>query len=322
MVLTHHRPDGDALGAVAATKRVIQAAGRQATGFVYEDVSPRYRFIDEVGRFEKWQPGPAADIDARFDGIVILDTCSWPQLEPVADYLRASRLPKIVVDHHATRDNLSVNSSENFYAIDATAASASVLVFEWFQTLGWPIDCGAAEAIFTGMAADTGWFRFSNTDGRTLRAAATLVEHCNLRADILYAKLNASHSPARLALMHEMLGTLEFHADGQVALIELTKDMFDRAGASPADAEELVNEPMATRTVITTVLLTDMGDGVVRLNFRSKSPELVGRDIDVAAVARTFGGGGHHRAAGARVTGSLPEVRPQVLAAILSAVQA
>lgn len=321
MVLTHHRPDGDALGSVAAVKRVLQASGRQASGFVYERVSPRYRFVEQTGGFEQWRPDGSADIDARFDGIVIVDTCSWGQLEPVADYLKASKLPKVIVDHHATRDNLSANGTDDLYAIDETSASACGLVYEWCEAMAWPIDSGAGEALFTGMAADTGWFRFSNTDGRTLRAAADLVERCQLRPDLLHAKLNASHAPARLGLMHDMLGTLQFHAGGRVATIELTREMFDRTGAGPGDAEELVNEPMATISVFATVLLTDMGDGVVRLNFRSKSPELIGQEIDVAAVARQFGGGGHHRAAGARVPGTLPQVRQKVLDALLAAVE-
>lgn len=320
MILSHDRPDGDALGAMAAMKRVLHATSRQAAAFISDDVPARYEFIHTVGQFERWQPDQPADIDSRFDGILILDTCSWPQLESVADYLRASELPKVVIDHHPTRDTLSVNGTQDVYAIDDTSASACGLVFEWCELMGWPIDRAAGEALFTGMAADTGWFRFSNTDGRTLRAAASLVERSGLRADLLYAKLNASHSPARLGLLCQALSTLEFHAGGAVAVMKLTREMFEKAGARPEDAEELVNEPMNARSVWTTVLLTDMGDGLVRVNFRSKSPELIGRNIDVSAIARHFGGGGHHRAAGARIPGALADVRSQVIAALVAAV--
>lgn len=321
MVLTHHRPDADALGAIAGCKRILRGMSRDATAFIYEPVPPRYAFIEAIGGFEQWQHDDVATIDSRFDGILLLDTCSWSQLEPVAEYLRASRLPKVIVDHHATRDNLTVRGTDDYYAIDATSASACGLVFEWCEAMGWPIDSGTGEAIFAGITADTGWFRFSNTDGRTLRAAAALIENCRLYPDIIYAKLNASHSPARLRLMCQMLGSLRFLADGAVAVMELTREMFEQAGALPNDAEELVNEPMAVGPVIVTVLLTDMGEGLVRLNFRSKSPELVGRDIDVSAIARQFGGGGHHRAAGGRVPGRLAEVRDKVLAAVLAAVK-
>lgn len=317
MILTHHRPDADALGSSAAMRRVIEAGGRQATAFIYEDVPPRYAFIETIGGFEPWPDGlDAGEIDARFDGILILDTCSWTQLEPAAAFLRASRLPKVVLDHHATRDDLTVSNTDDEYAIDPAAASACNLVHEWCDVMGWHVDAGAGEALFAGITADTGWFRFSNTDARTLRAGADLIERCGLRPDIIYARLNASHAPARLRLMCHMLGTLRLAANGAVAVVELTREMFERAGAQPADAEDLVNVPMETGSVMATALLTDMGDGVVRMNLRSKSPELIGREIDVSAVARRFGGGGHRRAAGARQAGALPQVREQVVHAL------
>jgi bifunctional oligoribonuclease and PAP phosphatase NrnA len=321
MVLTHQRPDADAIGAAAACSRVLRAIGRDATAFIYEPVPPRYKFIDVIGGLRLWRSEDVRDLDSRFDGVLIVDTCSWSQLEPAAAFLKTSRLPKVVLDHHATHDQLTVNSTDDYYATDVTSASACGLVFEWCQAMGWPIDTGAGEAIFAGMAADTGWFRFSNTDGRTLRAAAALLDNCRLRPDILYAYLNASHSPARLRLTCEMLGTLRFQLDGAVAVVELTREMFEKAGASPNDAEELVNVPMEAGPVIVTVLMTDMGEGAVRANFRSKSPELCGRDIDVSAIARQFGGGGHRRAAGARIAGRLPEVRDQVVSAVLAALR-
>ncbi len=321
MILTHARPDADALGSSAAMRRVLSARGTEPTAFVYEPISPRYRFLEPAGAFQLWAAGAATLIDARFDGIVILDTCSWSQLEPVADYLRASRLPKIILDHHATRDDLSAAGTDDYYAIDTASASASGLVYEWCATMGWPLDAAAGEAVFAGITADTGWFRFSNTDARTLRAAAALIESCDLRPDIIYARLNGSHSPARLKLLCLMLGTLQYFQEGKVAVVELTREMFEQSGAIPADSEELVNEPMNTASVMVTLLMTDLNDGVVRLNFRSKSPELIGREIDVSAVARLFGGGGHHRAAGARVPGTLKDVREKVIQSVLDAVK-
>src|SRR5512138_2920749 len=119
MVLTHQRPDADALGAIAACSRVLRAIGRDATPFVYEPVPPRYKFIDALGGLRVW-PGDTKSLDGRFDGILILDTCSWSQMEPAAAFLKASRLPKVVMDHHATHDQLTVNSTDDFYAIDVT----------------------------------------------------------------------------------------------------------------------------------------------------------------------------------------------------------
>jgi len=319
MILAHDRPDGDAIGAMAAMKRIIEAAGRQATAFVYDEVPKRYAFFDAAYGFDRWPTESVEAIDQRFDGVLILDTCTWQQLETATSYLQASTLPKIIVDHHATYEELKGAGDADLYVIDGSASATCGLVYAWCKTMEWVIDAAAAEALFTGLATDTGWFRFSNTDGRTLRAAAALVE-IGIRPDVMYDRLEACYSVARVRLKAAMLETLEFVSEGTVAMMSLTKATFERAGAVAGDAEELVNEPMSAGAVVASVLLTDMDNGVIRVNFRSKSPEACGRDLDVASVAQRFGGGGHRRAAGARVAGSLEEVYGRVKEAMVSAI--
>jgi phosphoesterase RecJ-like protein len=104
-----------------------------------------------------------------------------------------------------------------------------------------------------------------------------------------------------------------------VAVLSLTKAMFDESGATPAESEELVNEPMETGSVVVTVLLTDMAEGPIRVSLRSKAPEMCGCDVDVAEIARSFGGGGHRRAAGARIAGPLEDIRSKVVTAVVAA---
>lgn len=321
MILSHARPDGDAFGSMGGMKRIIEAAGREAVAFVYEPVMPRYGFLDDACGFQLWpgEPDPAA-LDGRFDGILILDTCSWAQLEPAAAYLRAAKLPRVIVDHHATRDDLTGGGPEPLHVIDPDAASASGLVYAWARMMGWSIDATAAEALFTGIATDTGWFRFSNTDGFTLRAAGALVE-TGVRPDVLFARVQTARSPARLRLLGEVLSTLELHAQGALATMWASPEMFEFAEAEPSDTEEIVNEPLATEDVIVSVLLVDQGEGEIRINFRSKSPEVCGRDVDMSALAGRFGGGGHRRAAGARVEGELGVIRDQVIAAAIKALR-
>lgn len=313
MILGHMRPDGDALGAMTAVKKVIQAAGREAQGIYFSPVSSRYIHLPKQADLIEWEENrhTAENLDNQYDGVVIVDTCSWGQLETAESFLKASRLPKIIVDHHETRDDLSNKKTEDLYLLDPTAASVCTMVHEWFQAMEWPIETATAEALFTGISTDTGWFRFPNTDGRTLRAAADLVER-GVRADVSYNRLYASLPAARMRLMTRMLETLEFLADGKLAIMSLTKDMFEQAQATQGDAEDLVNEPMVTDTVVVSVLLTDLGEGIIRLNLRSKSPEIAGIDIDVSAIAKELGGGGHRRAAGARIEGELAAIRQQI----------
>lgn len=318
MVLSHRQPDGDALGAMGAMKRIITAGGREATAFIESNDLGRYQFLQAACGFAVWPEEDPTTRDSKFDGILILDTCSWSQLEPFADFLRASSLPKIVVDHHTTRDVLSNDGDDDMYWIESSSASACEMIYQWATAMNWPIDEQTAEVLMTGMATDTGWFRFSNTDGDTLRAAADLIERGVLPHRV-YGELYETSSPARLRLKAAMLSTLEFHANETLAVLSLTKAMFDQTGATPSEAEDLVNEPMETGSVVVAVLLTDMAEGPVRVSLRSKAPEVCGCDIDVAAIAQPFGGGGHRRAAGARINGTLDEVRSKVVAAVVAA---
>jgi bifunctional oligoribonuclease and PAP phosphatase NrnA len=318
MILSHDRPDGDALGAIAAMKRVIGAAGRQATAFVYDKLPGRYEFLSGLCKYERWRSDPPAQIDAGFGGILILDTSSWAQIKPAADYLRASILPRLVVDHHAIGDDLSQGRGGDVNVIDPSASATCQILHAWCDAMGWTLDAGAAEALFTGVATDTGWFRHSNTDARAMQTAADLID-LGVRPDVLYGRLYASFPLSRVRLMAEMLGTLTFHADDLLAVMHITPEMFRRAGASTAETEDLVNEPLSAAAVIVSVLLSDAGTGEIRVSFRSKSPEVCGRDIDVAAIAGQFGGGGHRRAAGARFTGSIEDARRRVTDAVTAA---
>jgi len=318
MILTHLRPDGDGLGGIGAMKQVIESCGRQATAYIHEDVPTSYQFLAHSCNFNLWPEDNLAEFDKQFDGILIVDTCSWQQLEKVADYLKDSSLPRVIIDHHQTNDDLAIENSKTLYVIDPTAASACVMIHEWCEVMNWPIDPVAAKALFTGITTDTGWFRFSNTDARTFKAASALIEK-DIHPDHMYATLYASYSVERIKLMAAMLSTLQFHADGALAVMWITKQMFEQTGAQNTDTENLVNYPMEAKSVVVTVLLTDMGDGQIRINFRSKSLQVCERDIDVSAIAAQFGGGGHARASGARVKGSLDEIRDRVIGVILPA---
>ncbi len=316
LLLSHARPDGDALGSLAAMKRVLEAAGKQADAAIYDQVPKRYAFLSEDHAFTEFTPGE----NAPWDGIVIVDTCSWSQLEPVAEWLKQSRLPRVVVDHHATRDDIAGASASPMYLIDPTSASACGLVYRWAEVMGWPVDRPTAEALYVGMATDTGWFRFSNTDGETMRLAGLALE-AGVRADRLYSYIYESRSPARIPLMAEVLSTLQYHADGRMAVMWVTPEMIEFAGAAPADTEEFVNMPLAGEGVLVSILITQQEEGPIRLNLRSKSPEVCGIDVDVAELAKTFDGGGHRRAAGARVDQPLDVVRDQVVAAAVKAIE-
>ena len=313
LLISHAKPDGDALGSLVAMRSLLAKRGVAATAILFDPIPDRYA---RLGRFSPLPvlvntSDPASILDSA-DGLIVLDTCSFSQLEPVAEWIRHTRIPKLAVDHHSTRDDLA-----DRYLIDVSAPANCSILFDWAKEIGWAIDAEAAEALFVGIATDTGWFRHSNTDARALSACAELVK-LGVRPNELFESIHLQDSPGRVRLLREALSTLELLASDRLAVMTLPGESFARAGAKSSDTEEIVNEPLRIASVVVSVLLVEQGDGVIRVNLRSKPPldGLSRIDVDVASLARAFGGGGHRRAAGVRITGELSVVAKTVCEAV------
>jgi phosphoesterase RecJ-like protein len=131
----------------------------------------------------------------------------------------------------------------------------------------------------------------------------------------MHQQLYLQETPARIRLLAAALQTMELFAEGRLCVMRLSSLDFQTVGASPADTEDIVNEPLRIRDVVVSVLFVEQANGLIRVNFRSKPPLSTGdRDIDVAAIAASFGGGGHARAAGARLPGPLLAACEKVIA--------
>ncbi len=308
LLTTHVRPDGDALGSVAALHRSASAAGRTAHIVVPDVVPRRYAFLladlplEPVGRF--------AELAAGADAVVVVDTCAWEQLEPLAEALGPLRGKAVVIDHHATADDVAAVAWR-----DESAAAAGVMVAELLEHLGWPVDAPAADALAAAVCTDTGWMRFPNTDARALRAVAALTQRGANLAE-LYERIYQSDRPQRLALLAAALSSLRLLARGHLAVMALTRSDFQRTGAAGAETEDFVNEPLRLAGVEVSVILVEQPEGPVRVSLRSR------RRVDVSAVAERFGGGGHARAAGCRVAGDLAAATEQVVGACTEALRA
>jgi len=301
LFLTHARPDGDGMGAIVAMARATRASGRQAHLLVPDKIPARYDFL-----FADEQPaGPErfAELADAADLVVVADTCARAQLDGI-DQAIIDRCEKVVVlDHHATSEHIG-----NVQWVDTTAAAAGVLAAEVLAALGWPVDEFSAEALLTAITSDTGWLRFANTDGRCLRAAAGLLD-AGVRPDKLYMRLFQCDRPQRLVLMTRMLETLRLECDGRLASMVIRGGDFKSSDALPEETENLVNEALRIGTVETSLLLVENGNGEVRVSLRSRDA------VDVAAIARPFGGGGHARAAGLRLKMDIEELRNKLTAA-------
>lgn len=309
MIVSHRRPDGDALGSIAGMSRALRSRGARPSAVLYEPFPARYGVLRSAADWLVWDSARDA-IAQDCDSVIVVDTCSLSQLEPVAQFL-ANAPRTLVIDHHATHDPVGTREGD-LRLMDETASATALLVGEWIGSAGLPMDTTLATALYTGIATDTGWFRYSNTDARTLRIAADLLD-AGVEAASLFNALNQQEPPAKLRLVANLLTSLELHKDGQLAVMYLRPADFAKAGADRSMTEDLVNEANRLAGVECTLLFTEEDDGEVRVNLRSKSR------LDVAELARRFGGGGHARAAGARLRGGWDRVVPRFVADVAEA---
>ncbi len=300
-IVSHHRPDGDAIGSSVALLDALAGRGKTARAFVLDPLPVRYRRLVEGDELVLWDADTHAATLAEADAIVVLDTSSWVQLQAVEAHLKEAADRLIIVDHHVTREQIG-----RLRLTDPTAAAAGLILHDWLTEIGWSLSPRGRAGLFAAVATDTGWFRFANTDARVLRLAAELTEQ-GVQPHQLYEDIYWSESVARIALAAHVLAGLDLRCDHRLAIMELSQDAFAQCNAEPSDSENLINEPMRIGSVVVSVLLVEQPDGQVRVSLRSK-----GR-VDVAEVAASLGGGGHTRAAGASLSGPMSDARSKIV---------
>ena len=313
---THAKPDGDGMGAVLALARALEAHGGEQRGEIWlmGPVEARLAVIAADTPYRMVDDGlPGDDLDLA----LVLDTGSWTQVGPLATWLRRHHDKVIGIDHHAKGDH----DVAALRLVDPTAASTTELMVPLLEALGWPITPGpggVAEALFVGLATDTGWFRYSNADAETLRLAARLLE-MGVDKSRLYQLIEETFRPQRLGLLARALASLEPRRDGQVAIMTLGPDDMAETGGLVEDLAELVNAPMVVGEIRVSALLAEVTPGRTKLSLRSK-PALTGNAgrtlLDMNVLAQRFGGGGHMHAAGATVNMTVREARDALIAAI------
>lgn len=302
LLTTHVRPDGDALGSCLALLDALDALGKQGRAVVASNIPPRYNFLNTQGRVSKFVPPGESLRDAEV--VIVLDTGTWNQLGDVGTLLRSLDVPKVVIDHHATQDDLGA-----LRCIDTAAEATARLVYEARQSLGLPLTLQAAHALFVGLAMDTGWFRHSNTRPETFAMVADLTR-AGTNPNAIYADLFENNSLTRLHLMGRMLQRIELLADGRLAYSSVYQSDYAQTNAQPAETEDMIGHPQSIGGVEMTILFMEQAEPYVKVSFRS-------RRANVAKLAEKFGGGGHALASGATVSGTIEDVKERVLAAAL-----
>lgn len=304
LLTTHVRPDGDGLGSMLALAETLEHHGKQCDLVITSVFPPRYSFLDPARRVARFVP--PGDPWRGAEAVLVLDTGTWNQLDAFGPFLRDLTVPKAVIDHHQTQDDLGAQR-----CIDVTAEATGRLTYEAIQALGYPLTPSAASHLFVALAMDTGWFRHANTTPATYALASELVR-AGARPELLYDELFERNSLPRLKLMGLVLHRLTVGENGRVAYSEVRHGDYEATKATPQDTEDLVNFTRSVDGVEVGMLFMEQPRGGVKVSFRSRS-------VDVARLAERFGGGGHRLASGATLHASLDEARARVLDAVRSA---
>ncbi len=297
VLCTHEHPDGDALGSLAATQHALTALGKDAVSFMSADEFPlsyEYRFLT----LDRLVSEPPADLEGRT--IVFLD-CGNVDRNPAGDQLRRAGEHVVNIDHH--------HDNTNFAAVNyvvPTASSTAEIVWSLLRPLGVPLTLDIAEALYVGLVTDTGRFSYENTGPAAHRMAAELHE-AGVDAQGIYRRLYENVPQGKLELLARGLANVRRLDDGALTLTHLTREDYERSGAEPGYSEGVIDHLRAVEGTIVAALVRDQ-PGPARSGRRKVSLRAADDRVDVSAIARAHGGGGHRRAAGFSTDDGLDEL--------------
>jgi phosphoesterase RecJ-like protein len=303
-VLSHVRPDGDALGSTLALALSLKGLGKEVRAWNEEGMLEKYNFLAQAQLLT--QP-PSEPED--FDVVVALDTAVQNRLGTTTSAVRHAKL-WINIDHHPSNPRYG-----DLVYIDPTAPATGQILFEFLTNQNFPITPEIAENLYAAISTDTGSFQYPNTTVRTFEIAADLVR-CGVEVGRISQLLYENFPRRRIELLRELLGTMQFGCDGKLARFSLSKAAALALGVIPEDNEGLIDNLRAIRGVIVAIFFEELPDGKVRVSMRSKNEA-----VDVCAICTQFGGGGHVLAAGARVRGTLPEVEKKIVEQACAAIE-
>lgn len=291
LILCHKNPDGDTIGSGAALCLALQRLGKTAAVLCSDPIPTMYGFLPITVFDGSYAP--------RF--VVAVDVAGIQLFGDRNDMPRYAEHVDLCIDHHGSNSGYAYETLVN----DQAAATAELLT-ALIPEMGVEITPDIAACLYTGLATDTGCFRFTNTTAATHRAAATLIE-AGADVEKLNEHLFECRSHARMEAERMALDSLEYYFDGRCALICLTWDQIQAAGVAGAELEDLTSLPRSIEGVEVGLTLRQQKDGSYKISVRT------GHDTNACSIARRLGGGGHPRAAGCEISGNLDNAKHAIL---------
>ena len=292
LILCHKNPDGDTIGCSSALYYALASLGKTAAVLCSDPIPRRLSYTRPRLFRGEFEPGLVVAVD-------VAGTQLFGDSGLMPSY---SRRVDLCIDHHAGN-----NGYAQYTLLNPEAAAAAELLWEVIEAMGVQLDSQMADCLYTGLATDTGCFRFANTKAKTHRVAARLME-AGARVEELNTLLFATKTRGQMEAERIARSHLEYALDGRCALIWLDRDEIEASQADPTDLEELTALPIGIEGVKIGLTFRQQPGGSWRVSIRTAN------GVDAVAVARRLGGGGHLRASGCELLGTLDNAKSAVLA--------
>lgn len=300
LVVSHVSPDGDAIGSTLAVGLMLKQLGKRYVMVNEGAVPSKFQMLADSSRILSFTAEEAKGVKPEFDAVISVDCADYERIGRVREWF-PPEVQILNIDHHPTNDSFGAAN-----IVRPSAAATAEVLYDIAVKLDISWDKSIADCIYTGLLTDTGGFRYSNTTPQVLNIASEMLQYGvegNELADQLLEKLTFSH----VMVLQKALATLAFTPDKRIAWMSVTLQDIAESGADNGDLEGLVNYPRNIEGVEVGLLFKESGEMKVKASFRSAGL------VNVAAVAKIFGGGGHVRAAGCTINGTLAQAVEQVL---------
>ena len=296
-ILIHRSPDGDCIGSGYSLQAVLRSLGIRSRVLCSDPIPPRFGYLLSDEEEERFEPQCVIAVD-------VADEKLFGDLEETY----AGKVD-LCIDHHIS--NLGYAGR---LLLEGDAAAACEVLYKVYRAMGVPFTRQIAMCLYTGMATDTGCFKFSNTTPEThIFTAEIMREYPDIRYDLINREMFTVKSRGQLTAEIVMLQNMEYHAEGRITIIWATLELCRENGVDEKDMEGLTSLGLQPEGVEVGITVREREPGEYKISMRSA------RDVNVSAICQVFGGGGHVKAAGCTLTGTIDSVRAQLLSAVEAA---
>lgn len=291
-ILTHKNPDGDTLGSAFSLVNLLRKIGKKANVYCHDGFPQRYQFMYEGYAEQNFVCEHIISVDLADEGILGDNLSSYK-----------GRI-ELSIDHH-----ISNTGYAQYTLLNASASSACEVLFRLYTDNKQELNKIIATCLYTGMATDTGCFRYANTTRECHRAAASLMDY-DVEFALINRKMFEIKSKARIKVEQYLMTNLEYYFGDKVSLIAITRDVIDNSHIEEAEFDGLASLTLQTEGVEVGVTIKQKDTNAFKVSMRSADY------VDVSSICQQFGGGGHVKAAGCLINGELSEVKQKLLNAI------